>query len=76
MQLIGILYWSKGFTEAYNFLLKTIEANDFLKTNLETFGNLLYFDRDIKNAKICFEKLQTLDENNEIARKMLEVIDV
>jgi len=66
MQLVGILYWSKGFADAFNFLLKTIEANDFFKTNLETFGNLLYFNRDIKNAKICFEKLKTLDDNFQV----------
>jgi len=74
MQLVGILYWSKGFTDAFSFLLKTIEINDFYKANLETFGNLLFFNRDIKNAKICFEKLKILDENNEKAIEMLDKI--
>ena len=60
--------------EAYDFLLKTIEVNDFYKTNLENFGFLLYFNRDTKNAKVCFEKLKTLDENNEKAIEMLDKI--
>ncbi|NHJ47577.1 MAG: beta-lactamase family protein [Asgard group archaeon] len=75
MSLVGILYWKNGFKEAYEFLLKTIEANDFFKINLMTFGNLLYFYRDIKNAKICFEKLNAIDENNEKVEEMLERID-
>jgi CubicO group peptidase (beta-lactamase class C family) len=75
MDVIGILYWKNGFEDAYGFLEKAIEANEFFKTNLMTFGNLLYFYRDVEKAKICYEKLKALDEKDEKAVKMLERID-
>ena len=75
MFIVGILYWRNGFNEAYDFLLKTIEVNDFFKTNLMTFGNLLYFYRETKNAKICYEKLKMLDQKNEKVVEMLERIE-
>jgi hypothetical protein len=75
LQIVGILYWKNGFDFAYDFLLKTIEANDFYKANLLNLANLLYFYRDLKNAKICFEKMIALDEDKEKAEEMLEKIE-
>ncbi|HUT82128.1 MAG TPA: hypothetical protein VMZ29_13080 [Candidatus Bathyarchaeia archaeon] len=70
----GILYWSKGFETAYNFILKTINIDNIYQELLSNLGIRLYCYRKLDHAKQCFEKLVELDENNEKTKKWLETI--
>ncbi|HUU77104.1 MAG TPA: serine hydrolase domain-containing protein [candidate division Zixibacteria bacterium] len=74
--VVGILYYSKGFENAYDFILEAIAIDDLYHDLLSSFGILLYYYRKLNEAKQCFNKLVVLDENNEKAKIMLKRIEI
>ncbi len=70
-----ILYWTKGFQEAFDFLSRAIEIDDRYKSNLKRFGNLLYGERKLENSLKCFEKVLLIDSDDQKTNEMKKIIE-
>jgi CubicO group peptidase (beta-lactamase class C family) len=75
LEIASILYWSKGFDSAYEFIQKAIKVDTMYKEILFIIGIGLYGYRDIDNAKQCFHYLHMLDNEDTRAKEMLEKIN-